>query len=334
MTQIQSEQLTLYYRNGSSDKIYRVAIEPSGTGFIVTFAFGRRGTTLQTGSKTIQPVDHETARKLFDKLVKEKTAKGYTPGKDGTPYQHTDRAERATGVLPQLLNPIEEQEAPRYIADSEWWAQEKYDGKHVLIGRVGDVITGINRKGLVIELPKPIIDHALKIGSQHWLIDGEAVGDVLYAFDVLESACVDFRPQPYVKRLRELARLLGPDETTPVSVVPTAKTATAKQAMLESLKGSNREGIVFKRHLAQYTLGRPASGGDQLKLKFTVSCSCIVGGANGSKRSVKLELLDGETRRISVGNVTVPANQNLPTAGQIIEVRYYPEPRFMRSRSD
>jgi len=132
-TVTETEKVTLYYRQGASDKVYHVAIEPSGEGFVVTFAFGRRGSTLQTGAKTAAPVDYPQAKKIFDKLVKEKTAKGYTPGEDGTPYQQTGNAERSTGILPQLLNPIDESEADRLIKDDAWWAQEKFDGKRVLI---------------------------------------------------------------------------------------------------------------------------------------------------------------------------------------------------------
>ena len=322
MTQTQDQRITLYYREGSSDKVYQAAIEPSGPGFIVTFAYGRRGATLQTGTKTNGPVGFDEAKRIFDKLVKEKTAKGYTPGEDGTPYQQTAKQERSTGILPQLLNSIEEHEAQRYIADTAWWAQEKFDGRRIMIRRTGDQIIGINRLGLSVDLPKPIVDHAQALAGQHWLIDGEAVGDVLHAFDILESACADFRSQPYVKRLRELERILGTDQAAPVRVVPTAKTATAKQKLLGTLKGASREGMVFKRHLAPYTAGRPASGGDQIKLKFTAACSCIVAGSNGSKRSVRLELLGTAGKRVAVGNVTIPANQVVPNAGQIVEVRY------------
>src|SRR2546423_15324556 len=96
-TATQAERITLYYRQGASDKVYHVAIEPSGTGFVVTFAFGRRGSTLQNGSKTTSPVDHAEAHRIYEKLVKEKVQKGYTPGEEGTPYQQTGKQERATG---------------------------------------------------------------------------------------------------------------------------------------------------------------------------------------------------------------------------------------------
>ena len=193
-----------------------MAIEPSGDGFVVNFAYGRRGSTLTTGTKTASPVPFEQAKKIYDKLVKEKTAKGYTPGEDGTPYQQTDKADRATGIVPQLLNAVDECDAQKYIADAQCWAQEKFDGRRVLVRRIGDTITGINRLGLAIDLPQPIVNHARTVGSQHWLIDGEAVGDTLFAFDALESACVGLRPQAYAKRLRSLALIASNDTDAPI----------------------------------------------------------------------------------------------------------------------
>ena len=38
-----SDRVTLYYREGSSDKVYQTAIEPAGELFVVNFAYGRRG---------------------------------------------------------------------------------------------------------------------------------------------------------------------------------------------------------------------------------------------------------------------------------------------------
>ena len=101
-----SERVSLYYREGSSDKVYQAAIEPTGNLFVVNFAYGRRGATLTTGTKTSSPVDYDTAKNIYTKLVGEKKAKGYIEGADGTPYQHTDK--QPSGILPQLLNPVEE----------------------------------------------------------------------------------------------------------------------------------------------------------------------------------------------------------------------------------
>jgi len=53
-----SENITLYYRDGSSDKVYRASVEQSSGGWVVNFAFGRRGSALQGGTKTGTPVSY------------------------------------------------------------------------------------------------------------------------------------------------------------------------------------------------------------------------------------------------------------------------------------
>ena len=150
------EQTTLYYREGSSDKVYQASIEQQNGGYVVNFAFGRRGTTLQTGTKTQAPVSYEEAKKIFDKLVNEKTAKGYTPGEEGTPYQHTDKKNRVAGIMCQLLNSIDESEATRLIGDPAFCFQEKLDGRRLLLERRGEEINGINRLGLFVGVPESI----------------------------------------------------------------------------------------------------------------------------------------------------------------------------------
>jgi bifunctional non-homologous end joining protein LigD len=181
----QTQRISLYYREGSSDKVYHAVIEPQGEGYVVNIAYGRRGSTMSTGTKTQTPVDYDTATRIFTKLVNEKKAKGYTEGPDGTPYQSTPKEDRVTGLLPQLLNPIDTQEVKRLLKDPSWALQEKFDGRRVLVRKAGAEIHGINRKGLLIGLPSPIVVGAHKITSS-FILDGECVGDVLYAFDLLE----------------------------------------------------------------------------------------------------------------------------------------------------
>ena len=315
------ETITLYYREGSSDKTYQASIEPKAGGFVVNFAFGRRGSTLQTGTKTAQPVDYAAAKKIYDKLVAEKTAKGYTPGESGTPYQHTDLQARATGVLPQLLNPIDEAEAEKLIADDNWWAQEKLDGKRVLIRKDGQEITGINRKGLVIALPQSIVEQARRLGSQQWLMDGECIGDSFITFDLLEGTNADLKPQAYSARLTALYDMLAPNGKDPIRALGTAIGSRHKKNLLKSLQERRAEGIVFKRQNAPYMPGRPASGGSALKHKFYATASCIVAAINSGKRSVAIELCDGQ-KRVAVGNVTIPAGKPIPKAGDILELKY------------
>jgi antitoxin component YwqK of YwqJK toxin-antitoxin module len=71
------ETKKLAFKEGSSDKVYHVFLIKVENGFFVNFEFGKRGTKLQTGTKTTTPIDEVTARKIFNKTVQEKTSKGY-----------------------------------------------------------------------------------------------------------------------------------------------------------------------------------------------------------------------------------------------------------------
>jgi bifunctional non-homologous end joining protein LigD len=103
--------------------------------------------------------------------------------------------------------------------------------------------------------------------------------------------------------------------------VPTAFTKKEKKALFDAVKRANGEGVVFKEKAAKHAPGRPASGGSQLKYKFVATASCVVARQNG-KRSVALELIDGVGKRFRIGNVTIPANHEMPAVGAVAEVRY------------
>jgi bifunctional non-homologous end joining protein LigD len=341
MTQ-QSEAVTLYFREDTSDKVYQASLETKASGWVVNFAYGRRGSTMTAGTKTQKPVDYGTAKRTYDKLVAEKMAKGYTRGEDGIPYQGTSSEERATGISPQLLNPITEDVAEPLLDDNDWWMQEKFDGKRILVQGDADRITGINRKGLVIAMPQRIVEAAGIIGGdKSWLMDGEAVGDSYFTFDLLELRGKNLRLRPYAFRLAALRELIT---GSVIRVAETATTTESKRLLLASLRDTGREGVVFKRAAAPYTPGRPASGGDQLKLKFTATASCIVGSKSKTKRSVGLVLFSAiaDGARVEVGNVTIPPNKPVPAVGDVVEIRYlyaYPggslyQPVYLGQRDD
>ncbi|MDM8559565.1 RNA ligase family protein [Candidatus Parabeggiatoa sp. HSG14] len=311
-----SENITLYFKQGSSDKIYKASIEEADSKhFVVNFAYGRRGATLKTGTKTQTSVDYAKAKKIYDKLVKDKTSKGYMPGEEGSQYVHTDTDMRETGVQCQLLNFVEESVALQLINDKNWWAQEKHDGKRMLIHKT-DSITAINRKGLSIGAPDTILNSAGQV-DQAYLVDGEAVGEQLFAFDLLEIDNTDIRTAPYSKRLLHLKKL---GFNGSIIVTETAKTKKEKQQLYDRLKVSGMEGIVFKKSSAPYTAGRPNSGGNQIKFKFYATASVIVTSIN-QKRSVAVAVI-ADKKQVNVGNVTIPPNKEVPVVDSIIEVRY------------
>src|ERR1041385_4444999 len=224
-------RVTLYYREGNSDKVYQCAIEPAGELFVVNFAYGRRGSTLNTGTKTGSPVTHAEAQRIYDKLVREKKGKGYTEGPDGTPYQHSEK--KASGLLPQLLNPIEESALSGLIENDGWCAQEKFDGRRLLVRKQGAAIEGINKQGVVVGLPEPLFQVIRQYGAD-LVLDGESIGDTVHAFDVLVLDGVDVRSWPYRERLRALTNLLTPVEQLVIKQVETAFTTGEKLRLLEN----------------------------------------------------------------------------------------------------
>src|ERR1700744_3214941 len=148
--------ITLYYREGLSDKIYQCQIEPAGHRFVVNFAYGRRGSSLNAGTKTNVPVEYTDAKRIFDKLVREKQAKGYTQGESAAAYQPVE-LERS-GIRPQLLNAIDHVEVESLINDDHWCAQEKHDGRRLIVRKQGQDVTGINKKGNTIGLSLPLFN--------------------------------------------------------------------------------------------------------------------------------------------------------------------------------
>lgn len=321
--QNQPRHITLYLRQGASDKVYHVSLEPDGNPglFVVRFAFGRRGATLQTGTKTTHPADYRTALGIYHTLVLQKTNRGYTPGEDGTPYAHTDHAGRATGVFPQLLNAVEdEHRLAELLLDPLYGLQEKLDGRRLLLRKRGNVVEGINRRGLLVSVPEPMVRAARQVGVD-CLLDGEAVGDVLHVFDVLDCAGMCQRPYPYAERLRLLAELLAGVGDGHLPLVVTARTAREKTHLFSRLQREQREGVVLKNLTAPYTPGKHPGCGDALKFKFVESASFVVTQVNTGKRSVGLGLYDG-AEIVPAGNVSIPVNHDVPAVGSVVEVRY------------
>jgi bifunctional non-homologous end joining protein LigD len=217
-----------------------------------------------------------------------------------------------------LLNPVDEPGALRLLRSPDHWMQEKFDGRRVLLRKAEDgALTGINRRGLSIGLPEPIMAAARRIPGG-FIVDGEALGDRLVCFDCLLRLGVDAAALPYRQRLLLLASFIG---SGPLRIIETARNTADKHALFKTLQARRAEGVVFKNIDAAHTPGRPASGGAQLKHKFVTTASCLVAQHN-SQRSVGLTLADTTGRQVGVGNVTIPPNHAVPNVGAVVEVRY------------
>src|SRR5436309_2700879 len=68
-SQGQVRRARLEFRQGNSDEVYEIDLEPSGSLFVVNFRYGRRGGVLRRGTRTPSPVTRTEADTLFDDLV-------------------------------------------------------------------------------------------------------------------------------------------------------------------------------------------------------------------------------------------------------------------------
>jgi bifunctional non-homologous end joining protein LigD len=309
--------ITLHYREGSSDKIYQASMVAMGGLYEVHFAYGRRGAAMVTGKKTLTPVPKAEAMRIWDRLIAEKMKKGYREMGEQI-GSHTVTVPETTGILPQLLNAVDEEDVGVLLKDDRFLMQPKMDGKRLMLRKEGETITGINRRGIACGLPENIVRDALALPGD-WLIDGELIGNQYHTFDLLEHDG-SYRAQPLRRRLVALFNLVASGQAPNIHLVGSYTGEAVKRRFLERSREDNLEGVVFKNMTAPYIPGRPSSGGDQRKFKFVTTASVIVTSLNG-KRSVKISILDGE-RMISCGNVTIPVGSDFPAVGDIVEVRY------------
>lgn len=318
---MQNEKISLYFSEGGSDKEYHAELLEAEGGFLVNFRYGRRGSALTGGSKTKDPVPYDKAKKVYDKLVAEKRGKGYSTGESGTAYQDTPKEALVTGVLPQLLNPVDEADLERLLKDPAWVMQEKHDGERRMVSNVGGEFFGINRKGLRVALPLPLVN-ALADLPANSILDSEIIGDTIHVFDLLQLDGDDLRLAAYEDRLDIMSDVLRATDIRHVVPVVTLRSEADKRHTFGLVKSRNGEGVVFKRLAAVYTVGRPNSGGDQLKFKFVESATLFVYGHNEGKRSVQVAAFDGKGGAVILGSVTIPPNYEVPEIGAVVEVEY------------
>lgn len=314
-----NDSISLYFTEGSSNKEYHAQLTAEGDGYVVNFQYGRRGSALKSGTKTASPVPYEKACAVYDKLVAEKVSKGYSTGEAGTAFQGSVLEATFTGVLPQLLNSVDEVTALRLLSDDNYVMQEKYDGHRRMSQRKDDTVLGINKKGLQVALPVSLADSLMTLPAQT-IPDGEQIGETLYLFDLLEADGVSLRDESYLARYEKLSALAG--SLPNVVVAPLYVTTEEKRAAFERIRAARKEGVVFKLKSAPYQQGRPSSGGTQLKYKFTESATLEVASVSATKRSVAVQGYAATGVVVKLGNVTIPANRAIPAVGAIVEVEY------------
>lgn len=313
------KSIALFCKDSGSDKEYNITLEQSGSLYLVNFRHGRRGNASSTGTKTSSPVSLDDAQKVYNKLVNEKQAKGYLPNGDTTISKGVSvvlpNDKVSTGLYPQLLNPIEENEMERYINDDRYLAQEKLDGKRIMSSSEIDGVTTSNRKGLKCGVPSEI-EQGVSV-FRGTTLDGEMIGSNYHVFDILKLGGVDHQNETCLSRFKTLEKMLRKLNPQNLILVKCAETTEEKRKLVQELR--HKEGVVFKLKDSVYTPGRPNKLGNQLKCKFWSDVTVQVLKIN-DKASIQVGILDGN-KMIPVGNVTINGHAT-PNIGDCVDVTY------------
>jgi bifunctional non-homologous end joining protein LigD len=343
------EKITLYCREGGSDKQYTIWIEEDQAStkierFTVQAQWGRRGGTVQAGTKTPSPVSFRAAEGVMDKVLKEKRAKGYAEGPDAPAFKQVAGAVDS-GLRPMLLTDATERGELPYVEDPAWGAQEKMNGKRIMIDVFPDGrVVGVNRRGLECPIPQEVVDafKAVKGGrggsarpTPRLTLDGELIGDVYHAFDLLLEADdigkeIDLRARTTSNRHYRLKTRVSAFLSDNIRIVELLAPEDGKRALVRLLQLNNREGVVFKKLDAPYVPGRVENLGkaEAVKVKFYSEGLFRVAKWN-EKSSVAIEAWSlaswdpAATIWTSVGNVTVQAKYVAQISpGKMIRIRY------------
>jgi len=337
------QSIRLFFQEGSSDKVYHATIVETEPGkHTVEVEWGRRGASSLNKGKKAVGVSLEAARKAYDRLVREKTGKGYQeiteavqpaavapPEGEGSGSKVQGRRAR-TGQAAQLLNAIDDDELARMLTDDAMLAQQKLDGNRILV-HVRDVLVATNRAGELTQLHDAIAGGLGEL-PEGTVLDGEvlagAKGPTYWLFDVLQIGGEDVRTLGYDQRWSRLFDELEPGLSGPVRVLPVARGARAKKDLFERIRAARGEGIVFKNARAPYKPGRPASGGTQLKYKLTKTADVLLVANAGN--AYQMAVWDGSRLR-EVGKVFAgTTNETRATIDELLsrgerpvaEVRY------------
>lgn len=325
--QMSDKSISLFYNDlqtgGTSDKEYNVQVHWTGTGYQVNFQYGRRGGTLQAGSKTPTLVSKEAAEHIFDGLVAEKMKKGYQPiATKAAPIAAPIAAvgQRTPYPIEDLVEIATEHESDVFLNSLKYWLQTKNDGDFRQIQKLADgSYLGFNKLGNVVSgLPSEVVYELKKIKAKTFFLAGELVGNRFIAENQLELNGTDLSRETYAKRFETLEYLILANARH-VTLTATWRSRSEKLEGMKALMENRCEGGVYKLITAIY---RPGAGRQHFKYKFVKTLSAVVVGlGHKGHNSATIALVEAGGKMIEVGHVSLNGKPKI-NVNTVVEVDY------------
>jgi len=222
----------------------------------------------------------------------------------------------------QLLTSIHDGEAAlAHLLNDGYAAQQKFDGKRIILTVDRNSVTAYNRTGEMCEVSPAILEQARRLAPIAPLtLDGEWLRQTksLHVFDLLEIDGGNFRPFSFLLRQEQLHRTLAAAQLPNILPVRTEYLKEQKIALLQKISAFNLEGIVLKPIAAPFKVGRQP---DHFKYKFTAVSSFIITKLN-DKQSVALGAYDASGNLVNCGDVKIRNDRFKVREGMVLDVEY------------
>ena len=202
---------------------------------------------------------------------------------------------------------------------------QKVDGVRAMVVVDDGVARGVNRRGEPAGLPGPVVAACRALPAGRFVIDGELLGDTVWAFDLVACPGGLVGPgDPYRQRRAVLETLVpavfGP--AGPVRLLAVLGDAPAKLDAARRLLSVAAEGVVFRRLDAPYRPGVSSEGVLRVKFRHTVDCVVMARGVGG-KDNLLVGCYDDGGRLVPVAEVTACAGDGSRVkVNDVVEVTY------------
>jgi len=333
------DSIALYCGTGGSNKVWGAAVVQDGDTVTYLYCNGAVGTAMTP--KIERMADSPTARKHYEKKVREKRGKGYVPVDLGDPFYGVGRVlaaahpaladsggggaasyvaetvARDTRVVVSRVLPVDESRFAAVMADPAYGLTEKANGKRVTVEWTGTELRAYNRKGQRLPVVPRAAESLPSIGIP-FLIDGEDIpGGGYVMFDLLEFNGGSIRHLEFASRIRTLARLVTEagllimygaevadslSDTPGLALLSPVTSTDEKHSTLQAIRAANGEGVILRRMDAPSVEGNSR---DELKYKFTPQIDAAVIGMKPGRQhgSLRLGLYRPDGSLIEIGFV-------------------------------
>lgn len=235
-------------------------------------------------------------------------------------------------LKPVLAESVADGRLEHYITNDDWIAEQKLDGQRLLVRVRDGRVEFLQRQGKPTQkdVPRKVRSILETLSGDEWYFDGELVGGsngVLWLFDMpVALDKVSPTDELYFRKqmLDAFYEALLEGQTPQLRVLPTSYSTDEKRTLVERVRASGGEGVMFKHQDKGYDSGRRSRFVLKAKNRNTIDC-VVIDTKIGGKDNMKLGVFDlsQNGRLVPIGECTALAGDGASIVpGMVVEVTY------------